>query len=311
VLGINSLTAFRATYVVYGGFENKQITGYKNTAHLERRVSAYSIRRKLKDCVDLPDKIYEVHAVELSKELRKLYNKMGHDLVVELKGMHTVEERLSDGTLKSRIVDASGRVVESATVLTKIMSLTQMTSGFLAVADEANPEVRKVIPLEEKPPKMEALLELVEALDPSEQVLVSCRFRWDVERVVQALSAYGKAEPFTGSTPQEDRARIVNGIADGSVRFMVGTPRTFGFGLNLTSIRHMVFYSHDYSLENRYQAEARVHRVGQDRTVIYHDLVCTHTIDEAMIESVRRKKHLLDVVMSSKGLESGVLGIDD
>ena len=59
-------------------------------------------------------------------------------------------------------------------------------------------------------------------------------------------------------------------------------------------------------MESRSQAEDRVHRYGQDRTVVYHDLVAS-SIDKKVIAALARKKNLaitvLDVVRNKEGLD--------
>ena len=45
--------------------------------------------------------------------------------------------------------------------------------------------------------------------------------------------------------------------------FLVGNPTTGGFGLTLTAVNTVIYFSNNYNLEMRKQSEDRAHRMGQ------------------------------------------------
>ena len=84
------------------------------------------------------------------------------------------------------------------------------------------------------------------------------------------------------------------------MRFLVGHPRTGGYGLTLTIAKTMIFYSNDYDLEIREQAEARNHRIGTESKVTYVDLVCEGTVDENILKSLRQKINIATQIMGEE-----------
>jgi SNF2 family DNA or RNA helicase len=57
-----------------------------------------------------------------------------------------------------------------------------------------------------------------------------------------------------------------------------------------------VYYSTDWKLEDRLQSEDRAHRIGQKKNVLYIDLIAQDTIDEDVVEALRRKKNMADYI---------------
>ena len=76
---------------------------------------------------------------------------------------------------------------------------------------------------------------------------------------------------------------------DHTTRFFVGNPATAGYGLTLTQANLVVYYANDFNLDTRQQSEDRCHRIGQDKSVLYIDLLCEGTIDEKIIKSLKDK----------------------
>ena len=85
--------------------------------------------------------------------------------------------------------------------------------------------------------------------------------------------------------------------ADDSLRFFVSNPHTGGRGLTLTAADTMIFYSNSYDLELRLQAEDRIHRIGQTNHCTYVDLVAPGTVDEKILDSLRKKVKISNEVL--------------
>ena len=79
-------------------------------------------------------------------------------------------------------------------------------------------------------------------------------------------------------------------------RFFLGNTQTGGYGITLTEASTVIYYSNNYDLEKRLQSEDRAHRIGQERSVTYIDLVCKDTVDEKIIKALRDKISLARAV---------------
>ncbi|HEX3622494.1 MAG TPA: C-terminal helicase domain-containing protein, partial [Acidimicrobiales bacterium] len=70
-----------------------------------------------------------------------------------------------------------------------------------------------------------------------------------------------------------------------------------GTGLNLTAASHVVLYDRWWNPAVEDQARDRAWRIGQERTVISHRLVCPGTVDERVEDVVAGKRHIADLVL--------------
>lgn len=82
-------------------------------------------------------------------------------------------------------------------------------------------------------------------------------------------------------------------IADwnaGKTHVLLAHPASIGYGLNLQEGGHIiVWYGLTWSLELYQQANARLHRQGQEKPVIIHHLIVEGTVDEDVMDALRRK----------------------
>lgn len=120
--------------------------------------------------------------------------------------------------------------------------------------------------------KLDALDELVEAA--AAPVLVAYRFRADVERI-------------RARYPEAREARdpgALDAWNAGKLPLLLVHPASAGYGLNLQAGgRRLVWFGPPWSLEQYLQTNARLHRQGQQHTVIVHRLVAAGTLDEHIL----------------------------
>ena len=70
-----------------------------------------------------------------------------------------------------------------------------------------------------------------------------------------------------------------------------------GRGITLTGASTMIFYSNSYDLELRVQAEDRIHRIGQEHSCTYVDLVSEGTVDEQILKNLLSKVKISNEVL--------------
>ena len=74
--------------------------------------------------------------------------------------------------------------------------------------------------------------------------------------------------------------------------------RTGAFGLTLTKANHVIHLDRWWNPAVENQATDRVHRIGQQRTVIVHHLLCRGTLEERIDRLLRDKTLLADQMVA-------------
>jgi len=107
---------------------------------------------------------------------------------------------------------------------------------------------------------------------------------------------------FDGSTPRAQRHFAVTQFnAEDSDKFIfLLSTRCGGCGLNLQTADTCILYDSDWNPQPDLQAMARVHRIGQEKTVHVYRLVSAGTIEERMVERAEKKLYLDQMVNHSR-----------
>lgn len=97
-----------------------------------------------------------------------------------------------------------------------------------------------------------------------------------------------------------DRELPVNSFQnDSTVQvFLIGF-RAGGVGLNLTAAESVILFDPWWNPAAEYQAFARAHRIGQRKTVFVSKLICSDSIEEKMLDLVRRKATLINSIANA------------
>ena len=54
----------------------------------------------------------------------------------------------------------------------------------------------------------------------------------------------------------------------------------------------MIYYSNSFSLDQRLQSEARIHRIGQTQRCIYIDINARNSVDQRVLKRLRENNDL-------------------
>jgi SNF2 family DNA or RNA helicase len=282
ILGFNSFYAFQGRYSVVqrrtmGAHSFNQVVGFRRLDELTAKLSEHSYRVKKEDCLDLPDKVYTKRTVALTPEQQKAYQQM---------------KKLALARLDS------GELATTKNVLTQIMRLQQICCGNLTDDDG------KIHALPSN--RIKELMDLCEEVQG--KAIIWATWTMDIRSIATALrDCYGVQAVSTlhGETPDSERQQIVENFQDrqSELRFLVGHPRTGGYGLTLTAASTVIYYSNSYDLELRVQSEDRAHRIGQTNKVTYVDLIAPGTIDEKIVKSLRAKINVADQILGEAARE--------
>ena len=277
LLGHGSYYTFRTRYAImktanFGGKSVQIVVGYKNLNELSEKLRPFSYRVLKDDCLDLPDKIYMKRSVQLSSEQKKVYEQMKQMALAEM----------------------NGKMMSTATVLTQLMRLHQITCGHFTADDGS---IQKI-----KSNRLDELMDVLEEIEG--KVVIWAHYQNDVETIVEHLKKkYGDNSivDYYGRTRPENRQSNIDKFQkDEGCRFFIGTPATGGYGITLTQASNVIYYSNGYDLEKRMQSEDRAHRIGQKKSVTYVDMIADDTVDEKIVKSLRKKVNIATQIMGEE-----------
>jgi SNF2 family DNA or RNA helicase len=274
LLDHQSYYTFRARYSIckkiqVNGRQVEIVVGYRNLAELSEKIKHFSRRILKEDCLDLPSKSYVKHYVELTKEQKKVYQQMKKEAIAFL-----------DGKMQS-----------SATVMTQLMRLHQITCGHFTADDGTIKDL-----------PCSRLAELMSILENVEgKSIIWSHYTHDVRRIIAEIKrVYGDdaVVDYYGATDTDARSKNIKKFqTDPNCRFFVGTTHTGGYGITLTAGSNMIYFSNGYDLEKRQQSEARIDRIGQTQKMTYIDIMSQDTIDERIVKALRNKVNIANTIM--------------
>ena len=230
------------------------------------------------DCLDLPNKIYERASIEMNAEQKKIYKSMWNDAVVSYE----------DSTCCA------------AVVITKFLRCSQIAGGLLPLVNDAD-ETAQIMRLQPNP-KLEELVNQINLIPEGQQVVIWARFNEEIEMIEERLKEEGRNPvAFYGKTSYKDKLANREAFREGEATDFIGNPAAGGKGLNdLIGAQYVIYYSNDYSAENRQQSEDRNHRSGTKGSTVYVDLIMKNTIDEEVLAVLRGNKDFSDALLNRR-----------
>ena len=270
--------AFRNTFCVMGGWQNKQIVGVKNAEGLARIMGpAVFEARKADWWTAAPRKDASVRVYEMSGEQAAQYEQMRDEFLLELE---------------------NDEIVAVDVAVSKYEKLSQIQCGFI-LNEQGD---ARVLVEAEKNPRLLCLLETLAQIDG--KVVVIYRHRYSFEILSKALERFQPAFIKGQMKPIEtgDQKRRFNG--DPACRVMLGQCDAIKYGHTLLGgeaprdrCSTMVFFESSYSLDTRTQDEDRIHRRGQRENCLYIDLAGSD-LDRRVVKALQKKRNLYEAVFS-------------
>lgn len=276
-----TITGFRDRYFIPGARSGHVVYDWKQKQEAEQRIyeaiGDVVVSMKASDWLDLPERIDRNVPIKLSAQAQELYKKLERELLLPY-------------------ADADV-VANTAAVLSN--KLLQMASG--AVYDED----RGVKLIHDA--KLDALEDIIEAAQ-GKPVMVFYNFKHSLDRIQQR---FPQARTLRKGKDGNEDIRAWN---NDEIPLQLLHPKSAGHGLNLqeSSCQTVVWYDQIWSLEEDQQANARVHRQGQTRSIVIMRLVAEGTMDEEAVEALERKatgqEALMDAVKARIERVKGTTG---
>lgn len=248
-----SFTAYRDAYFQPDKRSRTQVFSYKPRAEAEQeiyeRLEGLCVSMKAVDWLQMPERIDNIVPVRLSDQARAAYDQLERDYLLPVAG--TDIEAKTAASLANKLLQLAGGAAYDD------------TGGWTKIHDD----------------KLEVMAELVEAAQ-GKPMLVFYAYQHELERLQAAY-------------PQGVVLRDTQTIADwnaGRIGMLLAHPASAGHGLNLQDGGStIVWYGLTWSLELYQQANARLHRQGQQQSVIVHHLVAEDTIDQEVLGALSGK----------------------
>jgi SNF2 family DNA or RNA helicase len=279
LLGYTSFYSFQNRYAKLinrkmGARSFRQVVGYQNLEELTANVNEFSYRVLKKECLDLPDKVYQRREVELTPEQKKVYKQLTDYAIAELD---------------------SHEIVSVTSVLTQILRLHQVVCGFVRHDNGEEVEV--------KSNRLDELLDVLQEVQG--KTIIWANYQYDIKRILKKLhqiTGVDSVATYYGETPDEERQEIIRRFQDpnSDLQYLISNTQTGGYGITLTEANTVIYYSNNYDLEKRLQSEDRAHRIGQTNKVTYIDLVAKGTVDEKIVKALRNKLDLAQEVLGDE-----------
>ena len=272
VFGMN-FYAFRSRYAIMGGFNQRQIIGYKDLDKLIKKEHSIAYRVTKDEALDLPEQTFLTRYIQLEGKAKTLYDQIKRDSFAELE---------------------NGGQITAPTVLTKLLRLQQFTGGFIQADGGTKPQ-------HVFDGKLKALEEILDdyVIDAGKKLVVFCRFRPEID-LIQGLLEKKKIRycSIYGDIKIDDRGDIVKDFQNNpETKVFLAQIDTAGLGITLTAADTCVYYSVNFNYAAYSQSLARIHRIGQKNCCTYIHLVVEKTIDATVLKALAKKEDLAKTIV--------------
>ena len=262
-----SITKFRAKYMYpsernrHTGMIYKWALNEGADKQIQDSIKDICFSLKAEDYLDLPEVTKIYHTVRVDSATRANYDTLRKDMVLE--------------TNRDTIT-----AVSAAALTNKLL---QFTSGVLYNENKEH--------IYQHSAKLDYLEDLWDEETPT---LVFYHY----QSTLNALQQKFKDIKVLDDNPQT----LVDWRA-GKIKMLVAHPQSGGIGINLqcnvADTAQMVWVDLPWSSENYIQANARIHRQGQEKPVIIHHLIMEKSIDSQVVDVLEGKINIQNAVLNA------------
>lgn len=258
----------------------RYITHYREEYFLpDKRNANVIFSWKLKPFAE--DLIYE-RITDITISMKAIdYLKMPELIINEVKvDLDEQDKKVYKALKDDMLVDLKGAEIDAVNAAVLSNKLLQMSNG--AIYDED----RNVVVVHDK--KLDALEDLIEQAN-GKNVLVAYWFKHDLERIKSRF----KCREILNDSDIRD-------WNNGLIQVGLIHPASAGHGLNLqTGGSILIWFGLTWSLELYEQTNARLWRQGQKQNVVIHHIITKNTIDEDVMDALKRKEHTQNALIEA------------
>ena len=217
------------------------------------------------DCVDLPEKVFQIRRFELAKKQRQYYEDIINDIKANINQWSKFE------------------------FTAKLMKLREITSGFVINKDKS------ITVFDNN--KENLLGEVIQDIG-NKPIIVWCQFQHEIESLAKKFGGVA----LTSKT--KDRDNIIRDFRDDKIKLLFTHPKLLGKGVTFVNCTYNIYYSLSFSYEEFKQSQERIHRIGQENKCTYIILQGEDTIEEKIYDCVQRKGNAVDELYLEMGLRN-------
>ena len=195
-----------------------------------------AIRFTKEECLDLPELVYVTREVALTRQQEKYYKELKDKMIMQ----------------------AAGEEVTAATAAVNMNKLLQISGG--AVYSDNKDTIEFDIKH-----RYNVLREVI--VESSKKVIVFVPFKHTIAILTDKLRGDNiNTEVISGSVPAAKRTAIFKAFQEDKdgIQVLVIQPQAAAHGVTLTAANTIVWWGPTSSVETYAQANARIHRAGQD-----------------------------------------------
>lgn len=260
-----TITGFRNRYFIPGAGDPSRYVVYdwipkeETEENIYKKIEDICVSMKSIDYLELPERVDHTVRIELSDKARSKYQQLEKDLLLPF----------ADGDV----------VADNAAILSN--KLLQLANGAIYDEDQDVQFIHNA--------KLDALEELIEQAN-GKPVLVFYNFKHDLARLQERFKDAIKLET-------DEHFKKWN---KGEIPILLTHPASAGHGLNMQDGGNtIIWFGLTWSLELYQQANARLHRQGQQNSVNVYHLAVEDSIDERVMKSIKNKSVNQDDLMEA------------
>ncbi len=242
---------------------------------LRSKVYEIASRVEKKDCLDLPPLVITARQFDLTGKQAAAYKSMEKNFIA---WVEDVRRKTVTPTI-------------AQTVLTRGLRLLQISSGY--ATDDEGEEISF-----EDNARLKALEDIL--VDVSGKVIIWAVFKKNYLDIARVCEKLDKTYCFlTGQQNQKAKEASVEIFRNGRTEVIIANPGAGGTGVNLTEAPLAIWFSRNFSLENRLQALARNHRGGSEMhdKITSIDLVASNTIEGHVLDALGSKENMAEALL--------------
>lgn len=271
VLGYKSFWSFSANHLEYDEFIPGKIRRTLNTDYLVEKISPYCYQIKKSECLDLPEKTYEIIYYDLTIEQDEHYTEVSDSLMFKLNEL------------------------KPNTIYRLFTGLQGVISGYIVDTEDEHLKRERMFKNPANNPRIKKLLEIISSIE-EQKIIIFAKYTDEILEIVETLNdkyGEGAAVPFYGDIAQKKRQQNIEKFRQ-EAKYFVANKQCGAYGLNLQFCNYIIYYNNDWDYATRIQSEDRVHRIGQKNNVHIIDICASYTLDERIIDCLNRKENLVD-----------------